>query len=377
MKLTIDENIVFAKEAFSEFGEIELLNGRDIKPENLYDTDILIVRSVTNVNSKLLSKSKVKFVGTATIGTDHVDVDYLNKNGIAFFSAAGCNAMSVAEYVFSAISFLAYQHQFALRNKTIGIIGVGNVGSKVKTIAESLGMEVIQNDPPLEKIKSYEKYFKLEDALSADIVTFHVPLNKSGIYKTFHLLDKHNIGLIKPSSILINTSRGAVVNNAILKRRLLAQKDIFVVLDVWENEPFIDHELFSIADIGTPHIAGYSFDGKANGTKIIYDYLCEFLGREKRWKPELPKQTNKLYWQLKNSVENNLYELFTKVYPIWIDDMNFRKGLSGKQNSIPELFDKLRKNYKKRFEFSNYEIDGNNLGVDIIKLLKALKVKIC
>lgn len=377
LKLTVDENIVFAKEAFADFGRINLLNGRKISRKDLTDTDILIVRSITQVDSALLDGTKVKVVGTATIGTDHIDIQYLKSKGITFFSAEGCNSMSVAEYVLAVLIYIASEFEFTLENKSIGIIGVGNVGSKVRKIAESLGMKVIQNDPPKQRAYLDEKYYNLEEALSADIVTFHVPLNMSGIDKTYHLLNKKNISLIKPMSILINTSRGAVIDNLALKNRLKKRRDFRVVLDVWEKEPDIDIELLNLIDIATPHIAGYSLDGKVNGTKIIYDSICSYLKKEISWKPELSCKNEILKWDSEKSLEQNLYNIFQKVYPVWEDDQNFRKSIESNYAEVKNQFDLFRKNYWTRHELSNYEIDGNNLDLKTIKLLQALKINIC
>jgi len=376
MRITIDENIVFAREAFSEFGVIQLLNGRAIKKQYLLDTEILIVRSITKVDEKLLTGTKVKYVGTATIGTDHIDLEYLKANGIHFQSAAGCNSMSVAEYVFSAIVRLCREKNISLKDKSIGIIGVGNVGSKVKKISEAVGLRVIQNDPPLARINKNEKYYSLDEALSSDIVTFHVPLNLSGEDKTFHLLNNENISTIKPASILINTSRGAIIDNQALKKKLELKKDIYTVFDVWENEPEIDFGLYNLVDIATPHIAGYSLEGKVNGTKIIYKALCDYIGTEEHWTPTVSKENRIIELGSKNNLLDNLYSAFAQVYPCWIDDFNFRKNIAG-ENDLMRQFDLFRKNYWKRHEFSNYKFFGNNYKDSLLKVMKALNIQIC
>lgn len=376
MRITIDENIVFAREAFSEFGVIQLLNGRAIKKQYLLDTEILIVRSITKVDEKLLTGTKVKYVGTATIGTDHIDLEYLKANGIHFQSTAGCNSMSVAEYVFSAIVRLCREKNISLTDKSIGIIGVGNVGSKVKKISEAVGLRVIQNDPPLARINKNEKYYSLDEALSSDIVTFHVPLNLSGEDKTFHLLNNENISTIKPASILINTSRGAIIDNQALKKKLELKKDIYTVFDVWENEPEIDFGLYNLVDIATPHIAGYSLEGKVNGTKIIYKALCDYIGTEEHWTPTVSKENRIIKLGSKNNLLDNLYSAFAQVYPCWIDDFNFRKNIAG-ENDLRRQFDLFRKNYWKRHEFSNYKFFGNNYKDSLLKVMKALNIQIC
>jgi erythronate-4-phosphate dehydrogenase len=377
MKLVIDENIVFAEEAFSEFGKIILLPGREMKNSDLRDADILIVRSVTNVNKDLLNNSHIRFVGTATIGTDHFDKNYMKENGIFFCSAEGCNSMSVAEYVFAGIFSLTKKYKINLSGKSVGIIGVGNVGSKVKKIAEAVGLSVFQNDPPRQKKENRKDFVSLNEALNCDIVTFHVPLKMSGEDCTYKLLNENNLARIKPGSILINTSRGSVVDNASLKKRLTAQKDIFTILDVWENEPDFDLELLNLVDFGTPHIAGYSFEGKVNGTKIIYDKLCEYLSRPVSWKPKTDEPTeNQILWNENKSVQDNLEEIFPLVYSIQADDNRLRNYSMQNSMSHSQYFDYLRKSYPRRREFSAYKVSGNKFSADVIKVLQSLNIEL-
>ena len=285
LKIIIDENIAFAKEAFNQFGEIDLLPGNKITNNRLKDADILIVRSVTKVDEVLLKGTPVKFVGTATIGTDHIDLDYLKKNNITFADAKGCNAYSVAEYVIVSLLHLAVKLNLQLKGKTIGIVGVGNIGSKVAAFADALGMEVLLNDPPLQRQGVKRSFVSLNEILEADIITFHVPLNKEGIDKTFHILDENKFSAIKGNTIIINSSRGAVIDNKALLKAI-REKNLKVVLDVWENEPNISIDLLKEVVIGTPHIAGYSWEGKVNGTILIYNALCEYLKTQKTIKVE-------------------------------------------------------------------------------------------
>ncbi|MEA3419849.1 MAG: 4-phosphoerythronate dehydrogenase, partial [Campylobacterota bacterium] len=289
MKLIVDENIPFGREAFENFGEVELHNGREINASVCKNADALIVRSITKVDGALLDHSSIKFVGTTTIGTDHIDQAYLKRSDIAFSSAAGCNSYSVAEYVFSALSYLADKYKLDLNKLSIGVVGYGNIGRKVAAIADALGMKVIVNDPPLQRTTNERHFSTLEEALKCDIVTFHVPLNRSGIDNTIHLLNEENINLLKANTILINSSRGPVVNNKALKKRLKEKRDIYAVLDVWETEPNYDSELLKLVDVGTPHIAGYSYEGKVNGTVMIYNALSKHLGVNPDWKPALPQ----------------------------------------------------------------------------------------
>lgn len=358
MKLIVDENIPQGKEAFGKFGEILLMGGRTITNEMLLDTDILIVRSITQVNENLLKNTKVKFVGTATIGTDHVDKDYLKKKNIFFADAAGCNAFSVAEYVVCAVNQYLKRVKKSYPDVTIGVVGCGNVGSKVVRFAKSLGMKVLINDPPLERKTKENIFCSLDKALDADIVTLHVPLNKTGIDKTYYLINETNINKIKSGSILINSSRGPVVENEILLKRLKEKSDLFTVLDVWEGEPNLNYELLNMADVGTPHIAGYSFEGKINGTKIIYDKLCEFLKVKPEWMPSYPaieKDTFSL--NPSNTFENEFDTLTKNIYDIISDSDKLKESLKINENLRPKYFDELRKKYHTRREFDNYNIN--------------------
>jgi erythronate-4-phosphate dehydrogenase len=377
MKLIVDENIVQGKQAFESFGNVQFINGREITNKILMDADALIVRSITKVDKTLLHNTKIKFVGTATIGTDHIDLKYLNENGIAFTSAAGCNSYSVAEYVFSALSHFAEKNNFKISEKSIGVIGYGNIGTKVIKIAKALGMKYVINDPPLERKGKENIFSSLEKALQCDIVTFHVPLNKTGIDKTVHLLGKNNIALLKNNAILINASRGPVVDNSVLEKRLQQNNNLNVVLDVWETEPNINTELFKLIDIGTPHIAGYSFEGKVTGTLMVYEALSEFLNTPKKWKPEFEVvPNNKIIIEEKDDYNIILKKLFEKSYKIIEDDKKLREIINKKDAEKDIYFDMLRKNYPKRRELNNFEAKLKKENEKTENLLKVLRVKI-
>lgn len=377
MKLIVDENIVQGKQAFESFGNVQFINGREITNKILMDADALIVRSITKVDKTLLHNTKIKFVGTATIGTDHIDLKYLNENGIAFTSAAGCNSYSVAEYVFSALSHFAEKNNFKISEKSIGVIGYGNIGTKVIKIAKALGMKYVINDPPLERKGKENIFSSLEKALQCDIVTFHVPLNKTGIDKTVHLLGKNNIALLKNNAILINASRGPVVDNSVLEKRLQQNNNLNVVLDVWETEPNINTELFKLIDIGTPHIAGYSFEGKVTGTLMVYEALSEFLNTPKKWKPEFEVvPNNKITIEENDDYNIILKKLFEKSYKIIEDDKKLREIINKKDAEKDKYFDMLRKNYPKRRELNNFEAKLKKENEKTENLLKVLRVKI-
>ena len=355
MKIVADMNIPYVKEAFKEFGEIELISGRKITNKNIKDVDILLVRSVTKVNKDLLDNSKVKFIGTATIGFDHIDIEYLKANNIFFTSAPGSNADSVAEYIISGLLNLSKKYNFNLKEKKIGIIGVGNVGSRVKKRLQILGVECLLNDPPKKRETHDEIYLSLDEVLKAsDIITVHVPLNKSGIDATFHLIDDYFISKMKNNSILINTSRGKIMDESAIKKN--RKKLLALVLDVWETEPKVNIETLEITDIATPHIAGYSFDGKVKGTEMIYNAACDFFKKEKKWdKREFIKSEKELIIDLINSIDP-VYDAVNSAYPIMLDDKKLREIKKVKNNEREKFFDDLRKKYPKRREFYNYSL---------------------
>jgi len=376
MNLIIDENIVFAREAFSHFGNAILVDGRSLTNKIVKDADALIVRSITRVDEELLNKSKVRFVGTATIGTDHVDLDYLRRKKIIFTDARGCNADSVAEYVFTALLKIASEKNISPREKTIGVIGIGNIGSRVVKLAESLGMKVLKNDPPLERKGIGNNYVNLYEILKADIITLHVPLSFEGVDKTFHLLNENNLQEIKKDTIVINTSRGAVIDNTSLLNETI-RKNFHLILDVWEDEPLININLLAKAKIASAHIAGYSFEGKINGTKMIYDALCRFTNTKPEWTPELPFIER---FDLKipdvKSDEDKLYKLFSSIYNIEKDDAGLREISNYKLNERAGYFDLLRKNYPVRREFSNFTIHISEKELHLKTILESFRFKV-
>src|SRR5579859_1602730 len=372
MKIVADPNIPFVQDAFGPLGEVQLVPGREITAETVRDADVLLVRSVTPVNASLLDGSRVKFVATATIGFDHIDSQYLSQHGIGFASAQGSNANSVAEYVVAAMLEIAHRRKFRLRDKTLGVIGVGNVGSRVVRYAEALGMRVLQNDPPRERQEMVgadrraarsggapggralpTTFVSLEQVMSeADIITLHVPLNREDQDSTFHLFDKDKLAVLKlRKPILINTSRGTVIDNKALLKAIDGKWLGDVVLDVWENEPNIMPELLDVVDIGTPHIAGYSFDGKVNGTRIIYESLCGFFKLRAAWSPQLPAPPVPRIKCSVDSAEDDeeiLRHVIVRVYDINSDDAALRKSICS--------FDKVRAEYAVRREFFNTEL---------------------
>lgn len=356
MLIFADENIPFAREAFGTLGEVITFSGRTLQKRQLKDGDILLVRSVTRVTRELLEDTKIKFVATATIGTDHIDIDYLKEKGIGFANAQGSNANSVAEYVITAILFLANRFRFSLSGKTLGVIGVGNVGSVVVRMAKGLGIDVIENDPPLARRTGDSRFKDIGDVIKADIVTLHVPLYYEGIDATFHMFNEGLLSSLKKDAILINTSRGGVVETGALCKAIRQKRLLATVIDVWENEPEIDTELLRSVDIATPHIAGYSFDGKVNGTSMIYKACAEFFGLRATWRqeevmPEPPRRN--LYVETYGSDEEILWKTIQKIYDIERDSQSLRKMLYLKPQERGSYFDILRKEYPVRREFFN------------------------
>ena len=280
MKIVADKDIPLVEYLFSRIGEVTLVNGRCIDHELIHDAEVLIIRTVTRITKELLRGSKVRIVASATSGVDHVDLELLREQGIKFIHAPGANARPVAEYVLSALCVLASQDGFDLREKQVGIIGCGNTGGCLLRLLRSMGIECLVNDPPLRDKTGSADYSDLGKILSADIITLHVPLVKGGSYPTGNLVDESFLSSLKPDAILINTSRGEVVDEAALLTFLKGNPEARVVLDVWRNEPGIQMPLLDRVTIGTPHIAGYSLEGKIRATELVFSQVCDILGMD-------------------------------------------------------------------------------------------------
>lgn len=377
LRLLVDDNIPFAQQAFSALGDVRLVPGRTINPAMLRDIEVLLVRSVTTVNAALLDKTPVRFVGTTTIGVDHVDVEYLRDQGIAFANAAGSNANSVAEYVMAAIVHYVCAKRLRMFDLTIGVVGVGNVGSRVVKFAQALGLRVLQNDPPRQRAEKNTEFLSLDQLMQADIISLHTPLTMTGNDATFHLFEAKRLAQMRPGSLLINTARGGVVETAALKAAL-PQGQLTGYLDVWENEPEIDGELLEQVGLGTPHIAGYSYDGKINGTYQIYQALCQFLDRKALWQPKgLPQPAKpKIRIEKLPTVEENLRRVISVAYDIVADSERLKFAAKYSRQERGRYFDELRANYPIRREFSSYKIVANNLDEGVIRKLQAIGFQI-
>ncbi|MDA7448129.1 4-phosphoerythronate dehydrogenase [Candidatus Pseudothioglobus singularis] len=337
MKLMVDDAVWGFNKIFSEFGEVVTLPGRDISRESLLDCDMLIVRSRTQVNQELLEGTQISFVGSTVAGLDHIDESYLNKNNIAFSSAQGCNANAVAEYVISALANLAHDYCFNLSEKSLGIIGVGNVGRRLNFKARQLGMTTLLNDPPREEKEGAHGYVSLENALSADIVSFHTPLTNNGPYPTHNLLGSQNFNLITEDTILINAARGGIIDEAIWETINTKAN----IIDCWENEPNINQTLQKSAYWSTPHIAGHSIDAKFMGSFMIYKELCKFT--QKPMNSEVETLINHESMVI---AEKTLHATLNSIYSFKDDDEVI---------SDISKFEDYRRNYPERLEWHHYK----------------------
>lgn len=375
MKIVADQNIPFVKECFSSIGDVQIYPGRQLTAAQVADADILLVRSVTKVDAALLAGSRVRFVATATIGVEHVDTACLAAQGIGFASAPGSNANSVAEYIIAALLALGKKYQISLAGKSIGVVGVGNVGSRVARKCAALGMTVLLNDPPLARQTGDAQYRPLAELCGCDFITFHTPLTKDGPDKSYHLADAAFFASLKKGAFFLNTSRGGVHDTAALKQAMTAGRLGGVVLDVWENEPNIDPDLLRKVDLSTPHIAGYSFDGKVAGLLMIYRAACAHFGltptqNEQNFLPA-PKVPHIRITpdQLAAGLDRIIHDTVQQVYVINRDDFNTREILSVPQAERGAFFDKLRKDYPERREFQNTQIlvpDGQTQLADML-----------
>lgn len=348
MKIIADENLAFTDYFFSAFGEIEQKAGRTLTHADVQDADALLVRSVTQVDADLIQNTAIKFVGSATIGTDHLDIAAIEKNGIAWSNAAGCNAQAVAEYVITALLHLKPKLIHAQHDFTLGIIGLGSVGSRLATMAQLLGWNVIGYDPFVQR--DHVQQVEFDELLKqADAISTHVPLTKTGDHPTYHLINAAALNQMKAEAILINSARGAVVAEADLIADI-EKTSRQVVLDVFEHEPVISEQLLNLITLVTPHIAGYSLEGKARGTQMIYDAFCQKFGYEadKKFKTQLP--VCEQYFQ-DQDLKAVLIEKLSAIYDIQRDDQNLRACLKdGKVDQ--QAFDHLRKTYPLRREWA-------------------------
>lgn len=342
MKIVCDNKIPFLRGVFEPYADVDYLPGADICPASLVGADALVIRTRTRCDRALLKHSSIRAIATATIGYDHIDSEYCAQEGIVWSNVPGCNSGSVQQYILAALCLLAQKHGFCLKDKTLGIVGVGHVGSKVARAASALGMKTLLCDPPRKKAEGLEDFVSLEEIIQAsDIISLHVPLKND----TFHLL---NPALLTSKQFIINSSRGEVLDNQALRRCLENKSLGGAVLDVWENEPHIDLELLRLCDIATPHIAGYSADGKAAGTRGAVRFIAAQLGITQllEFEPSaLPLPKNSIV-HCPCSIEDAILHSYDIGH-----DSNLLK-------SSPKDFERFRSDYPIRREMSAFSIAG-------------------
>ena len=340
MKIVADVNVPFLQGVFEPYAEVVYKDGKEISHADVSDADALIIRTRTRCDASLLEGSSVKMIATATIGMDHIDLDYCNKKGIEVYNAEGCNSGGVMQYVFSALYGVASRKAIKLDDFTFGVIGVGNVGSKVAALAGLLGFKVLRCDPPRAEKEGSEDFCSLDYLLAnSNVVTLHVPLNET----TRGMADEEFFTLMQPGSIFINAARGEVVNESALKEAM--PKFGAVIIDTWNNEPDVDEELIDMVDIATPHIAGYSYRGKQNGTASAVCSVARHFGISDLYgfyplndRPEY--EPVKL--DLTGMKQGEIAALFQYNYPVFTDDFRFRME--------PGNFEKMRSAYQYRRE---------------------------
>jgi erythronate-4-phosphate dehydrogenase len=366
MKVAADENIPYLKESLPADCALTLLSGREISKRQLKDQDVLLVRSVTAVNQALLDGTPIGFVGSTTIGTDHIDLGFLQKQQITFAHAPGSNANSVVEYVLSALFTLQQKQRIHLQENTIGIIGFGQVGQRLYAVLQKLSIAVCVYDPFMEEHSSFQKknisFVSFDTILSCDVVTLHVPLTDQGPFPTYHLLHAENLYQLKKSAVLINTARGAVIDQQALKTLLKKRPDLCLILDVWENEPEIDLALLGMCTFCSPHIAGYSLDGKYKGVQMVIDALKPWAEKyypSMRWpeKPSLPAlpTLHSGFFEAIESPKNiaDWMKALQDYYQIEKETATFLNALQHRNHqSVGAVFDAYRRQYPIRREMN-------------------------
>ncbi len=349
-----DRDIPFLNGVLDEVARVEYLPGREIDAAAVRHADALIIRTRTRCNESLLGASSVSFIATSSIGFDHIDTGYCERRGIAWTNAPGCNSSSVEQYMLSVLLLMAGRHRLGLGDITIGIVGVGFVGSKIERICKAMGMKVLLNDPPRERTEgpgAFVPFEKIQE--EANVITLHVPLTPAGVDKTHHLADEEFFARLARNPILINTSRGEVVDGNALKNALASGRVRAAALDVWEGEPDPDRELMYMVDLATPHIAGYSVDGKATATRMSVRALSRHFGLGlDDWQPDglpPPRIDNLIIDGSRFKLQELLVLIARKAYDVLRDDDVLRKD--------PRKFERLRAEYPVRREPSAIRVN--------------------
>lgn len=378
MLIVADENIPLLDAFFQGFGEIRRYPGRSLDAASVREADILLVRSVTKVDRHLLEGSRVQFVGTCTIGTDHLDLDYFDQVGIRWSSAPGCNARGVVDYVLGSLLTLADLEGASLPERVYGVVGAGQVGGRLVSVLRALGWKVMVCDP-LRQAAEGGDYVELDTLLQAcDVISLHTPLERGGQYPTWHLLGPAELAKLRPGAWLINASRGAVVDNGALRTLLQQRDDLHAVLDVWEDEPQVDLQLADLCTVATPHIAGYSLDGRQRGTAQIYRALCQHLGVNEviQLADLLPRPpVAQIELDAEVDLQWALAMLCRAIYDPRRDDADFRRSLSEDVQQQRAAFDALRKHYPPRREIEGLSVRIHGSSPELARLIDALGAK--
>jgi erythronate-4-phosphate dehydrogenase len=369
LRILADDKIPFLRGVLEPFAEVTYLPGNAINRKDVMLADAMLVRTRTRCDRELLEGTPVKFIGTATIGFDHIDTAFCDEAGISWKNAPGCNSASVAGYVLSALLTLNADSEFCLTGKTVGIVGVGNVGTKVNYALQTLGIKTLLCDPPRQRQEGGAQFCSFEELIHrADIISMHVPLTQEGPDRTFHLIDREWLGRCRQGALFINTSRGEVAETQALKEALKSRHLAGAILDVWENEPHIDRELMELACIATPHIAGYSADGKANGTARVVKELAAYFSLDmKDWYPAavpVPESPEIMVNAQGQSLLDVVSACVRHTYTVCDDDRDLRQS--------PEAFEKLRGNYRYRREFQAFSVNIKNGTADMKSMLEQL-----
>ncbi len=387
LKIVSDANIPFVKEMFSDCEILDLIPGHKIDHTSIKDADALLIRSITRIDEQLLQGTSVKFVGSATAGLDHIDVPYLNRSGIRFSNAPGGNAESVVEYVLSALFVIAFSRQYSIFDATLGVIGCGQIGSRLSARAKALGLRVLENDPPLQRKAEqrglFHHYVSLDTILAqSDIISLHVPLTSGCLDATDGLIGAGSLDSMRPGTWLVNTARGGIVNERDLMRIMDQGVGRELVMDVWENEPNPNSVLQARTSIATPHIAGYSRDAKLSSTRMIFDAFRSHFELPEIDSPDVfmadfscvlkrPKT------HPKNNLATYIYELNEQMYRIR-EDHNRMKGLpEAPEATRSRAFRQLRSEYPARYTFSRFSLDDARLTDEVIcRLEQGLGIQI-
>ncbi|MEJ2384486.1 MAG: 4-phosphoerythronate dehydrogenase [Xanthomonadales bacterium] len=351
MKIVIDRNIRGAAATFGRHGELQAMDGRAIRRADLVDADVLIVRTATRVDRDLLDGTPVRFVGTTSIGTDHLDIPYLDAAGIAWSNAPGCNADSAAEYTLAMMWLACERLGRRLADQRVGVIGCGNVGSRVQRLLRAIGVDSIANDPPLAD-RGVAGLVAQDEALSCDIVSLHVPLTHDGPYPTHRMIDADRLAGLPAGALLVNAARGDVIDGDALLDAVRAGR-IRVALDCWPGEPLIEPELLQRSTVATPHVAGYSDDGKRNGTRMVYEAYCRSAGIA----PSAPAPDSRRLALSIDAPETALDEALTAACFVARHDGEMRRLATEQTAGIARGFDRLRKNYPFRRDFQGWDVD--------------------